>query len=444
MNIPKSLMAILLATALTISAASVSHATYAAETRVGADIVTTADPKAETEPTEEATEKVPSEESAPTDEVNAPVDSAEPTAIQAPSEDQNKTVAPPMPDALKANYNAALKTIINLNKVEAVGAAISNVDAKISKFKDLLEIEYAIYEVKGFAPIINLGDSTIDPHATSNGQGTSGSNIDDWAMVNEGETARVQLITALATKNGNLDQSKLTTLQSKTFLELIQLGENDSRYNEYTVTDASQKADTVTQDNPEAEESIAFTNTVNSCKSLYDAGVAALNKFLPAVGAPITGINNMNGESLAKLATNVPEYNSYGFFAANYISFLDLYDAIEDHYWQLFYSYVSAAITWFENQGKEVSSYNTDALTVSYGRVVTAAKAIDPKFEVDLSQVSALKTLPTLPNTGSLQDGENSASMIALALGGIAATVTLAGLGLTIKRFCFSPLKHRR
>lgn len=429
MNISKSLMAILLVATLMIGATSINNAAYAAETRVGADIVTTADPEPspETNTTDEET-----------DEVTNSADLATTSGDEVTNE-QTKAIAPPMPDALKANYATALKSISSLNKVEAVSAAINDVATKIPKFKDLVEIEYAIHQVKGFAAIIVMGDSTIDPRATGD-QTTTGPTPNKWTLIDEGEFARNQLITALATQNGTLNESKQTELQSKTFLELINLGKADSRY----VVIVPPETDTGKQDNREINSDHDFSALVDSCQSLYDEGVATLNKLLPVVGASTVGINSMNGESLASLATSVGEYDKYGFFAANYVKSADLYAASTDHYWELFPSYINANLAWFQNQGKEVSNYNTDTLTVAYGRVVAAAKAINPEFNVDLSKVTTLKTLPTLPNTGSLQDGDNSASVIALALGGIAATVTLGGLGLTVKRFCFSPLKRRR
>jgi len=399
MKISKGLMALLLAATLTISATSFNHPTYAAETRVGADIVITAD-------------------TAEDDNLSAIDDEILPTSETAETNAQQDAPLPEMPNDLKAAYSEAIKSIMPFNKLEAVNAALEDVNLKVSKFQDLLAIEAALYQAKGFFSVDSLNDNWI--------------NSDDEVA------ARNQLIAALATKDdGTIDETKQTELQKNNFEDLIKLAKTDKRYYVFS-------ADIPVLPAEEFEIAKQFSELTDKCQTLYDTGVATLRKLLPAVGASPTAIQNMNGEALGSLATSVTEYNSYGFYAADVMTTEDLEAVESEHAWQLFLSYLNAASVWFANQSKGVSEYNTDSLTNAYGRLVAVAQSAQPGFAVDLNKATRLSTLPTLPNTGSLQDGENSASLVALALGGIVSLVTIAGLGLTAKRFLFSPLKRRK
>lgn len=306
-----------------------------------------------------------------------------------------------------ATYDAALKSIENLNKKEALKAGIDAVDAQVKGFDTWKYIPNGINQIQGQVQSFML-DTVIEAW--------------DWTG-STGPALKSQLYALL--NNIDIDSNGLTTEQATavdatTFKALIDQGLADARYN----TDTHANAE--------------FKSFVDGCASTYSTGRTTLEQTIPKFDATYTeySLKSKTDAQLIQIAQALPETTLFE-SKPSYTG--------EFKVGSLYNVYVySRKLAQYGDDG-EVATID-ERYATQYAFLVTAATRIDPEFKVDLSGVTSLvvKEETKAPNSGSLfSDGDNSATIVTVALGAVAGLAGAAGLAYVIKRYLFSPLKRR-
>lgn len=293
----------------------------------------------------------------------------------------------------QAVYDKALKSIENLNKAEALNAAIGAVDAQVKDFATWVDIPFGINQVEG---------NTIG--------GLFGATT-PWDFVGGGAgSIKVGLYCEL----NNIESCSPSTTVTDSFKTLIDRAMADSRY----TTDAEFKA------------------MVDDDAKVYNYGRTILEQTIPKLGSSYTEytLKSKTDAELVKIARELPETVAY---MAPFS--LEVFEHSTNE-WSLYRAYYDARSSLAAETPEDVEAKY-------YALLVTAATRVNPEFRVDLSGVTSLvktETTTKAPNSGSLfAEGVSSATMVTVALGAVAGVAGIAGLVYTVKRYLFSPLKRR-
>lgn len=308
----------------------------------------------------------------------------------------------------QATYDAALKSIENLNKKEALKAGIDAVDTQVKEFDTWKYIPNGINQIQGQVRSFML-DTVVEAW--------------DWTG-STGPVLKSQLYALL--NNIDIDSNGLTTEQATavdatTFKALIDQGLADARYN----TDTHANAE--------------FKSFVDGCASTYNTGRTTLEQTIPKLDATYTeyALKSKTDAQLIQIAQALPEtklFESKPSYTGDF------------RLGSLYNVYVYSRMMFEHGDQAEVATID-ERYATQYAFLVTAATRIDPEFKVDLSGVTSLvvkEETTKAPNSGSLfSDGDNSATIVTVALGAVAGLAGAAGLAYVIKRYLFSPLKRR-
>lgn len=308
----------------------------------------------------------------------------------------------------QATYDAALKSIENLNKKEALKAGIDAVDAQVKGFDTWKYIPNGINQIQGQVRSFML-DTVVEAW--------------DWTG-STGPALKSQLYALL--NNIDIDSNGLTTEQATavdatTFKALIDQGLADARYN----TDTHANAE--------------FKSFVDGCASTYNTGRTTLEQTIPKLDATYTeyALKSKTDAQLIQIAQALPEtklFESKPSYTGDF------------RLGSLYNVYVYSRMMFEHGDQAEVATID-ERYATQYAFLVTAATRIDPEFKVDLSGVTSLvvkEETTKAPNSGSLfSDGDNSATIVTVALGAVAGLAGAAGLAYVIKCYLFSPLKRR-
>ncbi len=299
----------------------------------------------------------------------------------------------------QATYDAALKSIENLNKKEALKAGIDAVDAQVKGFDTWKYIPHGINQIEG---TIRLNV----PYAWDMIVSTAPElKLDLYAYLNNIELGKVQLT-----------DEQIAAVKATTFKALIDQGLADARYG----TDAT------------------FKDFVDNCAEAYNQGRTTLEQTIPQLNTAYTEytLKSKTDAELIQIAQALPEtklFESKPSYTGDF-KVASLYDV-----------YVYSRVMFEHGDNGAVATID-ERYATQYAFLVTAATRIDPEFKVDLSGVTSLvvKEETKAPNSGSLfSDGDNSATIVTVALGAVAGLAGAAGLAYVIKRYLFSPLKRR-
>lgn len=295
----------------------------------------------------------------------------------------------------QATYDAALKSIENLNKKEALKAGIDAVDAQVKGFSVWVDIPFGINEVEG-----NLigGLFGVTTPWDFEGGGTGSIKMGLYCSLN------------------NIDDSGCTMdlTINDSFKTLIDKAMADSRYG------TDQK----------------FKEMVDYDAQVYSYGRTILEQTIPKLNPSYTEyvLKSKTDAELVKIAQELPETVAY----TKSFKF-NVFEGTNPD-WSLYRAY-------FDARSNSTHETPDETLAKYYAILVTAATRIDPEFKVDLSGVTSLvvkEETTKAPNSGSLfSDGDNSATIVTVALGAVAGLAGAAGLAYVIKRYLFSPLKRR-
>lgn len=276
------------------------------------------------------------------------------------------------------------------NKVDAVRAAVTAVEEQIPDFAAYYDMSFAPSEISGNTcggnwrlPFFGgCGMSTRESliYNISHFNGSFTGSIDDWFA------------------DDNLD---LTTYDNKDLGEIVAIAKALPEYN----TDAE------------------FQIIVDDAEETYERGLASLRNNLPLVDPSLTNLETKTSSELVALYENLPIVKS-------------------DKYTELIWKYRYALV--MLEVDKYNPEYNYEEMDRAYAELVAAAAAVDPTFKVVLVAPNETKPTPSAPDTGTNQDGETSATIVAVAVVGIASIAAISGATLIAKGYLFSPLKRRK
>lgn len=298
----------------------------------------------------------------------------------------------------KATYDAALKSIENLNKKEALKAGIDAVDAQVKGFDTWKYIPHGINQIEGN---VRLAVPYAWDETASTGPAFK---VELYALLNNIDLTTTQLTEAQATAANNA-----------VFKTLIDQGLADARYG----TDAM------------------FKDFVDNCAKIYNDGRTTLEQAIPKLSTDYTEytLKSKTDAQLIQIAQALPETK--------------LFESKPSYNGEmatpLYFAYVQSR-KMLEHGDDGVAATIDERFATQYAVLVTTATRIDPEFKVDLSGVTSLvvKEETKAPNSGSLfSDGDNSATIVTVALGAVAGLAGVAGLAYVVKRYLFSPLKRR-
>lgn len=300
----------------------------------------------------------------------------------------------------KATYDAALKSIENLNKKEALKAGIDAVDAQVKGFDTWKYIPHGINQIEGN---VRLAVPYAWDETASTGPAFK---VELYALLNNIDLTTTQLTEAQATAANNA-----------VFKTLIDQGLADARYG----TDAT------------------FKDFVDNCAKIYNDGRTTLEQAIPKLSTDYTEytLKSKTDAQLIQVAQALPEtelFESKPSYTGDF------------RLGSLYNVYVYSRMMFEHGDQAEVATID-ERYATQYAFLVTAATRVDPEFKVDLSGVTSLvvkEETTKAPNSGSLfSDGDNSATIVTVALGAVAGLAGAAGLAYVIKRYLFSPLKRR-
>lgn len=176
---------------------------------------------------------------------------------------------------------------------------------------------------------------------------------------------------------------------------------------------------------PEYSTNAEFKEQIDDAAIVYERGLAALRNNLPKVDSALTGLDTKNSDELMTLYVNLPivKDNKYTDLIERYqyaLSIMGLYD----------YNPEYAPDSELEN---------------AYSSLVASALTVDPAFKITTSTSNeSTPAIPSAPDTGTNQDGEASATIVAVAVVGIASIAAISGAIFVAKSYLFSPLKRRK
>lgn len=287
----------------------------------------------------------------------------------------------------EAIYDEVVTSIENYNKGDALQAAISAVDNQIPNFTAYYDMSFAPAEING--KVCN----NLDVRYPLGGIGCG------WGP-------KAGLVFYLGTADGSITKPDTEYnpsidepghLANKSFSELISLAKASSAY----TNDAE------------------FKQFVDECEAAYNRGVKSLRTNLPKVDPTLINMDTKSSTELLAIYESLPIVKNR------------TYDELIDNY---SYAYM---LSHFISIGETIGD---EELIETYGKLVVAAKAINPDFTVDLS---SLATTPTAPDTGATDAEQFSATIVKVAVFGIATLTAGMGIAVVAKRYLFSPLKRR-
>lgn len=288
-----------------------------------------------------------------------------------------------------AVYDEAVTSIENYNKGEALQVAISAVDSQIPNFTAYYDMSFAPAEING--RVCN----NLDVRYPKGGIGCG------WGP-------KESLVFDLGTADGSITKpdteydpsvDKPSHLANKSFIELISLAKTTPAY---------------TNDNE-------FKQFVDECETAYNRGVNSLRTNLPKVDPALTNIDAKTSTELLAIYESLPIVKN------------QTYDELIHNY---SYAYM---LSYFISNGETIMD---EELVETYGKLVAAAKAINPDFTVDLSAL--MTSAPAAPDTGATDAEQLSATIVKVAVFGIAALAAGVGIVVVAKRYLFSPLKRHQ
>lgn len=303
--------------------------------------------------------------------------------------------------AEESDYGRAVAAIANYNKLQALQAAVTQVQEKVPVAVALWDMVFGAGEIKGETCEIDHREFP------SSGCDTS------MRIVLIGELARADGV--WPEQDESMDYQNYTDAiataiapyREKTFEQLIEMAKSDEKYED-------------------------LREIVEKCEEIYERGVAALRRGLAVVDPELEDLDGKTGDELLEIynkldRTMYPE-EELGTFKIAYQN-----------------AYVMLRLT--ENG---VYEFPEDDFVWAYGDLVAATKRLDPEFEVDLTGVALLEPeqegsdVPTAPNTGKEGWEEVSVVVVKVAVFGLAVIVAGIGGVVIAKRFMFSPLKRKR
>lgn len=324
----------------------------------------------------------------------------------------NFTLLPDMDEELVKlpAYQEVVAPIANLDKTQALKAALKAVDEQIPDWKLWDETIYGMRYAEGLL-------RTWDPR-----EGWGG-DLGAYGMVN----SIAALLYGDDATEEQLEQVENAIKQMAPAGELTM-----------------ERAITYAKTLPQYASNAEFKATVDAMEVHVQKGAEILRKNLPLLDPSLTedDLKDKTADELVALTAALPKYPAYR---------------------QLWNEYNGASVYSNERVIAAYSDTEEDresfarGQTVAYGRLVLAARQILPIFAVDLSGVEQLPReevpaeLPkasapveSVPDTGVLGNEGESANIVTVALLGVAAVATGAGAIHTAKRYLFSPLKRRR
>lgn len=316
----------------------------------------------------------------------------------------------PLPDsddelATLPAFQEAVAPIVNLDKTQALRAALKSVDEQIPDWKLWDETNYALNQANGiyFNPREGFG----------------------------GDLGAYKLINSIAKV---LYGDNATSEQHQQIENAIkQLAPEGT----VTMEKAIAYAKTLPQYSSDAE----FKAAVDELDAYIQGGAEILRRNLPLLDSSLTedALKDKTVDELVALTQALPKYLAYY------------------QLWSSFNGasvYSSDAFITAYSENEEDRETLARMQTMGYGRLVLAAKQILPSFTVDLSGVPQLPqevpaelpkaSAPEVPDTGSLGSEGGSANIVTVAFLGITSMASGVGTIFIAKRYLSSPLKRRK
>lgn len=302
-------------------------------------------------------------------------------------------------------FQEAVAPITNLDKTQALKAALKSVDQQIPDWQLWDETIYGMMHAKGI---------TFDPRMGFGGDLGAYRLINSIAAAIYGDEATAEQIQQIEDAIKQLAPEGTVTME---------------------------KAVAYAKTLPQYSSDPKFKEMVDDLDAYVQAGAAVLRKNLPLLNPTLTedALKDKTADELVALTEALPKFPAY-------------YQLWSEYNTASVYSSDSFVASFSESEEDRETLARMQ--TVEYGRLVLAAKQILPSFAVDLSGVPQLPqqvpaelpkaSAPAVPDTGLLGGEDGSANIVTVALLGVAAVVGGAGLVLTAKRYLFSPLKRRK
>lgn len=184
--------------------------------------------------------------------------------------------------------------------------------------------------------------------------------------------------------------STVMSLQSKNSTELLQMAKSDARY----------------------ASDVDYKKEVDVFQVTDDRGVRILRRDLPKFRATIT--DAMTAEQLVAVAKALPEYTKFG-NKDDGPNAKNLYAA---------YANARQSMNCYEAEECANGGFADSMAKQSYAELFAVAKLVDDNFHVDLASAKIVSESPVkkvgVPDTGDQNQEDKSATVITLAIAGIA------------------------